>query len=63
MGREVCVVTVWERAGGYRFTVVGLAEGRKKAFQTPTRKLLRQPPTYALYVLKQKFGANGDAEF
>lgn len=29
-GREVCDVFVWEMAGGSRFTVAGLAEGRKK---------------------------------
>lgn len=28
--RSVCDVFVWEMAGGYRFTVAGLAEGRKE---------------------------------
>lgn len=38
--RSVCCV-VWEMAGGYRFTVVGLAEGRReRLFKTPTQRLL-----------------------
>lgn len=35
--RSVCCV-VWEMVGGYRFTVVGLAEER--LFKTPTQRLL-----------------------
>lgn len=40
-GREEHDVFVWEAAGGYRFTVAGLAQGRReRLFTTPTHRLL-----------------------
>lgn len=49
-GREVCDVFVWEMAGGYRFTVAGLAEGRKE-------RLFKRLPTHSCSPIEPQLSA------